>query len=72
MKPISLLICYIFTYAVIAAAVTAIIIDKKSDEPISSSVTIQLQRPRQFLMDIYTRPFRKGLVQHVRADSNGM
>ncbi|KAG2201044.1 hypothetical protein INT46_004370 [Mucor plumbeus] len=34
----------------------------------TSSVTIQLRRPRQFLMDIYTRPNRKGLVQHIRLD----
>ncbi|EPB86935.1 hypothetical protein HMPREF1544_06258, partial [Mucor circinelloides 1006PhL] len=34
----------------------------------SSSVNIQLQRPRQFLMDVYTRPNRKGLVQHVRLE----
>jgi hypothetical protein len=37
----------------------------------SSSVTIQLQRPRQFLMDIYTRPYRQGLVQHMRVDAGG-
>lgn len=34
----------------------------------SSSVNIQLQRPRQFLMDVYTRPNRKGLVQHMRLE----
>ena len=34
----------------------------------SSSVSIQLQRPRQFLMDVYTRPNRKGLVQHMRLE----
>lgn len=34
----------------------------------TSSVTIQLQRPRQFLMDIYTRSNRKGLVQRMRLD----
>lgn len=37
----------------------------------SSVVTVNLQRPRQFLMDIYSRPNRKGIVQHMRLDQGG-
>ncbi|KAF1803176.1 hypothetical protein V8B55DRAFT_1383598 [Mucor lusitanicus] len=41
----------------------------QADQIYSSSINIQLQRPRQFLMDIYTRPNRKGMVQHMRLES---
>ncbi|KAL9536857.1 hypothetical protein MBANPS3_012310 [Mucor bainieri] len=55
--------------ATILLLLITLLVSTQAGQIYSSSINIQLQRPRQFLMDIYTRPNRKGLVQHVRLES---
>lgn len=64
----SLILLLIVSAVVNAAAFTTTSAGER--EIFSSSVTIQLQTPRQFLMDISTGPYRQGQVQHVRADGD--
>ncbi|KAK4510463.1 uncharacterized protein ATC70_004893 [Mucor velutinosus] len=53
---------------ILLVLLTTFLVLTQAGQTYSSSVNLQLQRPRQFLMDVYTRPNRKGLVQHMRLE----